>query len=162
MPFMITGYKAEGPYCSGLWAITERPDNNHCHCWWLSMSASPVSLSRHLNRSFSSRLYHRAKPVLSQYSTFILLRFLLQKTNTWPPNTSCSSSCSTMALKPLIDLRKSTGWRCSSTCLHCHRIMTETSSMTPATDCWYRWQVAVGVYSGSLGQVGQSKWGNYH
>src|SRR5690606_13142638 len=88
------------------------PRNNQSNCSSLNdNTASP--LRGHLNLFFSNRLYHKAKPVLSQYKILILLRERLPNTNNEPEKVSSSITSLTRMLNPLIDCRKSTGSRCT-------------------------------------------------
>ena len=68
----------------------------------------------HRNLSCSKRLYHNAKPLRSQYKHFSLSRRPLQNTNSAPLKGECAISLSTITDKPFIDLRKSTGSRCTT------------------------------------------------
>ena len=56
----------------------------------------------HTKRSCSSRLYHIANPVASQYNTLSLFLLRSQNINTCPLNTSSFISCSTIVANPSI------------------------------------------------------------
>jgi hypothetical protein len=69
-----------------------KPPNKLCSCNSLNTKLVLADLG-HLNMSFSKRLCHRTKPVLSQYSTFIFLRVRLVNTNRAPDMSATSSCC---------------------------------------------------------------------
>ena len=94
--------------------VQSMPENSMRSCAALSVTA-PSCTGGQVKPPASSRLITRQRPEPSQRSSLTLSVRLARKTNTSPANGSAASTCVTMATRPSMPLRKSTGLDATTT-----------------------------------------------